>query len=279
MRTLRKCNLAQLNTGVSKCPIDFGRMKGAILVHHGYKLPAELTGEALEKLAHAALPERVYGVVTFVEYAKDGGEAQTSAVGYGGTGVTGYSVRTDTFTMDAYYPELDASFAKTANQKYDAYFFDEDNIIYGINDGTDTLAGFPMSAIYSTSTPHPTSSDKATMTVSFCFDDAKAAITKYDYQPLGFDPRKYTLGLVLVNLVATGESNKYKLVEALGGADITSSYGDILAKNANLVGNATAVTYDSDTETLTITSTGGDTPTLKAPSVLYEAGVIGIEQA
>jgi hypothetical protein len=254
-------------------------MKGAILVHHGYKLPAELTGDALEKLAHAARPERVYGIVTFVEYAKDGGEAQTSATGYGGTGVTGWSTRTDTYTMDAYYPELDASLAKTVNQKFDAYFFDEDNNIYGINDDTDVLAGFPMSCVYATSTQHPTSSEKATMTVSFCFEDAKQAVTKYDYQPLGFDPRKYTLGLVLVTLGKTDASgSKYKLYEALGGADITSTYGALIADNANLIsGNATAVSYDEESDTLSIT--GSTSPSLKAPSVLYEAGVIGIEQA
>jgi hypothetical protein len=161
------------------------------------------------------------------------------------------------------------------------YFFDEDFIIYGINDGTDTLAGFPMSTIYSTSVQHPTSSDKASLVINFCYENAKEAVTKYDYQPLGFDPRKYTLGLTLVDLVATDDkSSKYKVVEHIGGADITSTYGPLLADNANLInGNPTAVTYDSDSDTLTITSTGGATPSLKAPSVLYEAGVIGIEQA
>jgi hypothetical protein len=281
MKKLRKCNLAQLNTGVSKCPIDFGRMKGAIITHHGHKLPADLEGEALEKLCHAAIPERAYGVVTFVEYAKDGGEAQTNATGYGGTNITGFSARTDTYTMDSYYPELDAAFTKTANQKYDVYFFDEDNILYGINDGTEILAGFPMSTIYTTSTQHPTSSDKATMNVCFCFENAKEAITKYDYQPLDFDPRKYTLGLVLVDLVdVDGKKTTYKVVESTGGADLTSTYGPLLADNANLInGNASAVTYNEDVDTLTITTTGDTTPSLKAPSVLYEAGVIGIEQA
>lgn len=281
MRTVRKCNLAQLNTGVSKCPIDFGRMKGALLVHHGYKLPANLGGEALEKLVHAAIPERVYGIVTFVEYAKDGGEAQTNATGYGGTKNTGFSARTDQYTMDDYYPELDASITKTSNQKYDVYFFDEDFVLYGINDGTDTLAGFPMSTIYTTSVQHPTSSDKASLIVNFCYENAKEAITKYDYMPLDFDPRKYTLGLTPVVLVATDDKKtSYKLLEKVGGADLTSTYGPLLADNANLInGNASAVSYNEDADTLTITTTGGTTPSLKAPSVLYEAGVTGIEQA
>jgi hypothetical protein len=256
-------------------------MKGALLVHHGYKLPANLGGEVLEKLVHAAIPERVYGIVTFVEYAKDGGEAQTNATGYGGTKNTGFSARTDQYTMDDYYPELDASITKTSNQKYDVYFFDEDFVLYGINDGTDTLAGFPMSTIYTTSVQHPTSSDKASLIVNFCYENAKEAITKYDYMPLDFDPRKYTLGLTPVVLVATDDKKtSYKLLEKVGGADLTSTYGPLLADNANLInGNASSVSYNEDADTLTITTTGGTTPSLKAPSVLYEAGVTGIEQA
>jgi hypothetical protein len=139
-----------------------------------------------------------------------------------------------------------------------------------------------MSAIYTASTQHPTSSDKSKMDVSFCFDNAKEAITKYDYQPLDFDPRKYVLGLLLVKLGKTSDKGgtTYKLYEAMGGADLTSTYGPLLADNANLInGNPTAVTYDSEADVLTITTTGGTEPSLKAPSVLYEAGITGIEQA
>ena len=53
MRKIRSCTNAQLNTGISKCPPEFGKMKGAILVEPGTKLPEDLTGDKLEELCHA----------------------------------------------------------------------------------------------------------------------------------------------------------------------------------------------------------------------------------
>ena len=74
MRQTRQCADAQLSTGVSKCQPDFGKMKGAIITEHGTKLPADLTADKLEELAHEDRPGRIYGVGEFVEYAKEGGE-------------------------------------------------------------------------------------------------------------------------------------------------------------------------------------------------------------
>lgn len=281
MRKLRNCSSAQLSTGVSKCPPDFGKMKGAILVEPGFKLPADLDADKLEELVHADRPGRVYGIITFTEYAKNGGEAQTAANGYGGEEYTGLSARKDTYTLDKFYPELHASLTKCANKKWDAYFFDEDDVLYGLNDGTDTLAGYPMTTVYSDAVPHPTSSAKSSMTVSFSHADAKQSIVDFDYVPLGFKVQKLTLGLTPVTVGKVDDTgNKYKIFEVVGGNDVTGIYGPLIVAAGDTVinGSTTAATYDSSDNTLTIAATSGATIGLKAASVLYESGIKGIEQ-
>lgn len=279
MRNLRKCNTGHLNTGISKCPVDFARMKGAIIVPYGSKLPADLSVEALTKQAHADEAERIYGIVGFCEFAQEGGEAQTGAVGYGGLQVTGYSDRADTYTLDKNYPELHASLTKCAGNKFGAYYFDEKNMLYGLNDGTDELAPFPMNTIHSNATPYSTSGSKSTMTVKFCHENSRAAIENADYIQLDFNPMRATLGLTGVKLIKVGDTgNDYKLIEAVGGYDLTSIFGPLMADNANVINGVTAVTYDEDKEALTLTVTGSATPALKAPKLLLEAGISGIEQ-
>ncbi len=279
MRNLRKCNSWHLNTGISKCPVDFARMKGAIIVPYGSKLPADLSVEALTKQAHADEAERIYGIVGFCEFAQEGGEAQTGAVGYGGLQVTGYSDRADTYTLDKNYPELHASLTKCAGNKFGAYYFDEKNMLYGLNDGTDELAPFPMNTIHSNATPYSTSGSKSTMTVKFCHEDSRAAIENADYIQLDFNPMRATLGLTGVKLIKVGDTgNDYKLIEAVGGYDLTSTFGPLMADNTNVISGATAVAYDTDKEVLTLTVNGSATPALKAPKLLLEAGISGIEQ-
>lgn len=280
MRKTRTCTGFNLNTGVSKCHLDPEKVKGGILVPHGVKLPAELTATKAKELCHADRPGRIYPILPFVEYAKNGGEPQVAANGYGSSKMTGISALTYTFTMDKFYPELNASLTKTANKAWDAYFYDEKNVIYGLNDGTDTLAGIPMSTVYSTPTPHPTSSAAATMDVSFAFEDARNYFENMDFVQLDFAIARSLIGLTPVELVKAGDTgNDYKLLEKVGGYDLTSTYGKLLADNANLVsGGASGITYNETTETLTIATTGSAVPTLKAPSLLFEAGIEGIEQ-
>lgn len=278
MTKLRKCTSAQFNTGDSKCLPDFDKMKGAILVESGTKLPEDLTAEKLEKLAHANRPGRIYGIGVFVEYAKNGGEMQTSANGYGPEEATGMSARKDTFNLNKFMPALHAALTRCKNKKWDVYFFDAGNILYGINDGTDVLAGFPMSTVYSDATPHPTSSAKSAMSVTFAYEDAEQAAIDFDYEQLDFNPSKLTLGLTQVNLKKFGEGG-YKLYETLGGNDITSIYGPlIVTASTSVVNGATAVTYDEASDSLTITASDGANVSLKAPAVLYEHDIKGIEQ-
>ena len=281
MKPIRTCDDSHLNTGLSKCPVDFARMKGAIIVPYGNKLPAQLSLKILTELAHADVNERIYGIGGFCEYAPEGGEAQTGAVGYGGLRVTGYSDRADTFTLDKNYPELHSSLTKSSGKAWSAYFYDEKNYLYGIDDGTDILAPFPMSTIHSNATPYSTSSAKSTMTVKFCHEDARAAIENADYIKLDFNPQRATLGLTAVKLVKVSEDgNEFKLIEKIGGFDLTPTFGSLIADSTTVIEGASASTYNIDKKTLTLTVSGStsDAPRLKAPKTLLEAGIEGIEE-
>lgn len=281
MKKLRTCEAAQLYTGTSKCPPDFGKMKLAILVRPGVKLPAELTAEALEKMAHADRAERAYGIVGLCEYNKNGGEVQTAANGYGPEQVTGVSARKDTFDLNKFYPELDASLMQTANSEWDVYFLDDEGFLHGIDDGTDILAGYPMSCVYGEVTPIATSSARPTMQVVFCHKDAKISKTRFDFTTVDFNYNHLVLGLLPVKLVkVSSDSNQYKLIEAKGANDVTSIYGPLIADAgaAVITGVTTAVTYSDETETLTIVAEDGVTPKLKPAKMLYEKDIKGIEQ-
>lgn len=275
MRKTRFCTAGVLRTGGSACPIDFAKVKGALLVKHGTKLPANLTAEALEEACHADAPNRVFPITTFVEYAKEGGETQVSSVGYGGSGVTGINARVDTFTMDRVNEVLAASLLECKNAKLDAYFFDENGVIYGINDGSDTLAGIPMSAVYANTNEHPTSSDLATQTVSFCFAEVEKYIKNFDFQDEDFNIEDAVIGLTPVQLIEA-ESGKYKVVEKFGGYDRTEEFGELIADNAvSVLDGATSATYANGL--ITIVASSGSTPYLKAPSALYAKDIKGIE--
>lgn len=281
MRPLIDCaNTAQLYTGASKCNLDFEKMKGAILVEEGAKLPTGLTATKLEELAHADGDARIYGILTFTEYAKNGGEVQTSANGYGGEEVTGVSARKDTYTLNKFQPALDASLTQCSNKAWGAYFFDDNNVVYGISDGTETLAPFPMKNVYSDAVPHPTSSAKSSMTVTFAHENAKKAKTDFNFFKLDFNPQRLVLGLTKVKMEKTADG-KYKIYEEMGGIDVTRVYGKLIAKGGNsvLTGATSAATYDEANNVLTIASAEGAEVRLKSASVLFANDIKGIEQA
>ncbi|ROT10437.1 hypothetical protein ED388_04765 [Muribaculaceae bacterium Isolate-007 (NCI)] len=279
MRPIRTCENAQFSAGVSKCYLDMNKVKGAILVPAGTKLLAEITGEALKKLCHASRSERIYPIFPFVEYAKNGGEAQVNDNGYGGAQSTGVSSRTDALTLDKFYPELNSSMLRCMNMKFDVYYWDEKYVLYGENDGTDILAGFPLSTIYPTGVPHPTSSGAASLIANFAFADARASMENLDFRKLDFNPARFLIGLTTVQLVkADSSGNAYKLIEKTGGYDLTPTFGKLISDSPNLISGVSAATYDEDSQTLTLTVTSGATPKLKAPETLFEAGVEGIEQ-
>ncbi|MCM1337707.1 MAG: hypothetical protein NC187_08255 [Candidatus Amulumruptor caecigallinarius] len=282
MRNIRQCDNAQLNTGGSKCEIPYDKLLGAIVVPYGSKLPASLTEDKLEELLHADVSERVYGIRTFVEAAKNGGEVQTSAVGYGPEQITGLSARKDTMTIDQYSIGLDAAISKAGNRKWGVYYFDCDGFLYGINDGTDVLAPFPMNNIYSDSTPFKTSSNAAQLTVTFSHENAKKSKEQADFIKLDFHPEALeTFGLTEVMLVkAAADGSAYKIVEKVGGYDVTGIYGPLIASAGATVlnGSTSAATYNEADSTVTIATTGSAGVSLKAPKVLFENGIKGIVQ-
>lgn len=274
MRPTRNCFQADFNSGKSGCPIDYGKIKGAIIVPAGEKLPAGFDGEDLREACHADVPNRIYPVITFVEYAKNGGEPQVSAVGYGPNKVTGINAQTDTFTLDEVDYGLNAELLKSKNVKRDVYYFDENGVVYGVNDGTDVLAGIPMACIYPTIVPHPTSSAKESLTVSFCHVDAEKSQQNYDFITTDFHLEDSLIGLVPVELVKDGD-NKYHIVEKIGGYDRTAEFGPTVAtKASSVIDGISAATYADGALTLTVTQ--GATPALKAPSALYDNGIEGI---
>lgn len=275
MRKIRNCNDKQLATGKSGCQIDFGKIKALIIVPHGKTLGNSLAQGSFENMCHADLPDRIYPIKTIVEYAKNGGEPQTSAVGYGGNGVTGISAQTDTFTVDVYSEHMAASLTKCMNKHVDVYYVDENNLLIGVNNGGEELAGIPMSTVYPTVVPHPTSSAKASLTVSCCLADARAAIENFDYVQLDFNPLEELNGLVHVDLVETA-AGKYKIIETIGGYDRTAEFGPTIATAAaSVLNGVTAATYADGLLTLTVSE--GETPSLKAPSVLLSNDIAGIE--
>lgn len=274
MRKTRICDSAEMNTGGSACSVDWGKIKGAIIVEHGKKLPADLTPEKLAELCHADRPDRIYPILTFVEYAKNGGEAQISAVGYGPNQYNGLNAQTDTFTLARFDEMLNAELLRCANKQWDVYYWDSNKMLIGYNDGTDELAGIPMSAIYPGSTPYSTSGAKSSMTVNFAHLDAEDSQLNFDYLKLEFNPGNVVKGLTEVMLVEE-TSGKYKIVECIGGYDRTAEFADALSTGAAEV--FTGVTSASYENGLLIITPGDGEISVKQPSVLYTNDIKWVE--
>lgn len=274
MSKYRTCaGMSTFNTGNSVCPLDPGKVKAIILMTSGQKLPTDLTAAELEKLCHADRPNRIYPLKTIVEYAPSGGEAQTSAVGYGPTKITGYSPKTDTWTLESADLSIKANLAKARNAQFDAYFVDDNNVIYGIQSNDGTLAGVPMTGVYPGGQDFTSSGQNATLTVTTMFKDYEKFMKDMNVVVCDFDVVEALHGVVFVDFVKEGDGNSYKILEHYGKLDITEYYGEALVKNkTTALPDATDVTYADGVLTIT-----GDA-SLAAPSVLQEAGIVGIEQ-
>lgn len=274
MSKYRTCaGMSTFNTGNSVCPLDPGKVKAIILMTSGQKLPTDLTAAELEKLCHADRPNRIYPLKTIVEYAPSGGEAQTSAVGYGPTKITGYSPKTDTWTLESADLSIKANLAKARNAQFDAYFVDDNNVIYGIQSNDGTLAGVPMTGVYPGGQDFTSSGQNATLTVTTMFKDYEKFMKDMNVVVCDFDVVEALHGVVFVDFVKEGDGNGYKILEHYGKLDITEYYGEALVQNkATALPDASDVTYADGVLTIT-----GDA-SLAAPSVLQEAGIVGIEQ-
>ena len=173
MRTdIRECgSTSGFNTGMNYCPLQPDKVAGVILVIHGKKLPKELTADVLEEACHADYPDRIYPITGFSEYAVSGGEPNTSENGYAGSEITGYSARTDTFTLRKFNLALQANLVANKDTLFDMYVFDKNNVIYGEDDGTDELAGFDLSGVYPTGQTYDSSGQKAYLAFNAMYSD------------------------------------------------------------------------------------------------------------
>ena len=276
MSRIRTCASKKLFTGKSVCDIDYDKIKAVILLQRGQKLTYTSLA-SIRTQCHADMPTRAYGLVTVINWETSGGEVQTSQIGYGPNSYNGVSARTDTFTLDKFRHYLRAVLLQFADEEFDMYLIDCKNNLYGLDDGTDTLAGIPVTE-YPSGNDHPGASDKESLAVNIVYADTEYYMLKLDVVPLDFDAISAVYGLMPVDLQETATAGKYKIVEHYGKGDATAKYGAALAAAATSVfNNVSAATYDSTTETLTITATASATPSLKAASVLCAQSIYGIE--
>lgn len=277
MRTdIRPCgSTSGFNTGITYCPLQPDKVAGIVLTIHGKKLPKELTAETLETACHADYPDRIYPISGISEYAVSGGEASTSENGYAGSEITGYSARTDTFTLRKFNLALQANLVANKDTLFDMYVYDKNNVIYGQDDGTDELAGFDLSGVYPTGQTYDSSGEKASLAFNAMYADTESMLKKMSVKQASVNLESVLKGLNYVEFVKTGAGeNTYKLVDHYDRTDLTAYYGAALAEKASaVVSGATALSYENGV----LTATGG-APVLKSPSLLQSNGIIGIEQ-
>ena len=278
MSRIRSCASNSFFTGKSVCEIDYDKIKYLLLTKHGVKLQYD-TLDNLRAMCHADLPNRAYGFPQIVNWEPNGGEVQTSQVGYGPNVYNGVSARTDAFTVDKFRHYLRAEILKNVDEEFDMYLIDSKNNLYGLNDDTDELAGIPVT-IYPSGNDHPGASDKASLAVNVSYVDVEEYMMKLDVVPLDYAARSAVYGLMPVTLEKVGSSgNNYKLVEYYGKGDATAKFGELISDNvASVLNGATAATYDATNNYITVTLASDSTaPTLKAASVLEANGIYGIE--
>ena len=278
MSRIRSCASNSFFTGKSVCEIDYDKIKYLLLTKHGVKLQYD-TLDNLRAMCHADLPNRAYGFPQIVNWEPNGGEVQTSQVGYGPNVYNGVSARTDAFTVDKFRHYLRAEILKNVDEEFDMYLIDIKNNLYGLNDGTEVLAGVPVT-IYPTGNDHPGASDKASLAVNVSYVDVEEYMMKLDVVPLDYAARSAVYGLMPVTLEKVGSTgNNYKLVEYYGKGDATAKFGELISDNvASVLNGATAATYDATNNYITVTLASDSTaPTLKAASVLEANGIYGIE--
>lgn len=259
------------NTGANFCPLQPGKVKGIILTYHGKKLPAELTADSLEEACHADGMDRIFPILNVSEYAVSGGEATTSENGYAGSEITGYSSRTDTFTLAKFNLSLQANMVANKATLFDMYPFDEDNVIYGLDDGTDELAGIPLSGIYPTGQMFTSSGQKAYLAFNAIFADTENYMAHASVRSTEVNLLAVLKGLVYVDFIST--DGGFKMVDHYDRTDLTEYYGASLAEKASTaLTGVTSLSYENGI----LKGTGE--PSLANPSVLQANGIIGIEQ-
>lgn len=279
IKLFRDCGSENFNTGVSKCPFVPDFIKAIILTSSDKTFRMSEFDTKLDEMAHADRTGRIYPISTIAEYGTSGGEAQTSKVGYGPSQITGYSELIETYTMEQFDGGLKSNLMKLKNESMRAIFIDKNNIVYGEKTDADgDFRGYELGAVYPGGQRFKTSGENATLTVNLVYKDVEKSWSNAVSFSSTIDLLDKAKGLVWVSVIKIGSSgNVYKVVEYYGGFDLTELYGALLGEITAWNG-VTAVTYNSADGTLSITPSDGSTPTLKAPSALFEAGIKGIEQ-
>lgn len=264
----------KFNTGGSYCPIDPGKVKAVVLASVDLPIPYNSTAEEIKKMCHADRPERIYPIKNIVEYAPSGGEAQTETKGYGGTKIIGYSAKVDALTIGDYDIEVVKNITRIKNTKMYVFYIDSENQVHGVSKSEDkeNIYGFPA-IVYCTDQSFDTSSAEANTVLNIALEDSeKFMLSRTAFTP-SFDIYDSLMGLMNVSFVPTDES-KYVLVDS-SNTNISSVYKSITTECFS--GNPTAVSYNSDDQSFTIT--GATPPKLLSPSVLLEKNIAGIEQS
>ena len=208
-----------------------------------------------------------------MEFAPEGGEVQTSENGYGGSKITGYSAYSPTFTMADADLNLRKQIVTAKAASFDAYFVDDNNVIYGQKAGNGDFMGVALNGIGAGGALWDSSGDSAQLTAQIFVRDFEGWMRNIIVQQLNFDVVSALTGLVFVHFESVTDG--YKLVSDADNLDLTSYYGQLLADNSTTaMPDATAVSYNAATNILTITGTAQ----LAAPSVLQGVGILGIEQ-
>lgn len=280
MSKVRTCTTDSFFSGQSVCEIDYGQIKGMVLVEHGTKLDYS-TLAALRTACHADLPGRAYGFPPIINWEPSGGEAQFSQIGYGPNAYNGMSPRTDALTLDAFRHYLRSQIIRNANKIWDMYLFDGRNNIYGLTDPEDEDApmyGIPVT-IYPSGNDHSGASDKASLVVNVAYQDVEEYMKRLGVEGLDYEPLTGIYGLMPVTLEKQGATTNYKVVEFYGKGDATSKYGALLCTSPTAVmNNVTAATYDAQNNVMSLTVTAETTASLKKASILCTNGIYGIEQ-
>lgn len=278
-KTLRSCAGAAFNSGVSVCPFEPGKIKALILVQHGVSLPATLNASTLEVACHADRPNRIYPVKTIVNYEPNGGEVQTQEVGYGPTKVSGYSARSDVWTLDGYDMNLEQRIFNAKGAHFDMYLVDDENVIYGMREG-DSFVGIPLAGIAAGGQRFATADAAASLTVTTYYQDFEAYVKNATVIQADFDVVEAINGLVFVKLTEGVSAGDFKLINYADNTDITATYGQLLATaGAEAITMQGTPTWGYDAANNSLHQNGGTgSPTLKAPSVLQAHDILGIEQ-
>lgn len=278
MKKYRDCGSETFNTGSSKCPFVPDYIKAIILTPENMVLKDEEIETKLAEMAHGDRPDRIYPIGTIAEYAPSGGEAQVSKQGYGSSQITGYSELTEVWTLDSYDEGLFANLMQLKNEKMRALFIDGKNTIYGERVSATETRGHLLSSVYPSGSRFKTSGDNAKLNINLVYSDVEKAWLNPKSLMCETDIVDTVKGLVWVDVEKTGSSgNNYKIIEHYGKFDLTEMFGPLLG-DAEAWSNVTAATYDSSAGVLTITPTASASPKLKPASVLFTAGIKGIEQ-